>query len=405
MLARARAARSLAAECDALNGASHALFFAQRPEESAARAREGVEAAAREGSPLRQAEGRARLALPLVVEARLDEAASALDAVIASVIASARASGAASALGTGLWYRGFVHYWKSEYAAAEALSAEGALVAEELGDGFDALGARMFEGLARANLGRVSEALATFEQALSLAERNRDPFWGPRLVAHLGWVHRELQDPEGAHALDTRALRAARDTPSPWAPEAEALVGLAVDDVRAGRPHRAAELLAALESGARPSSWMGWMSRLRLEAAAAEHCAASGDFGAAEAHAARLLQTARSLGARTYCCAAERVRAEAALHSGADVEPAAVRLTAALAEFEAFPAPLEAWKSARILGLARERLGDRAGAQRAFETAARAIRTIADGTHDEELRNGFLNSPMVRSCTEYGRRN
>jgi Protein kinase domain/AAA ATPase domain len=41
MLERARAARSLAAECDALSGLGTALFFAQRPEEAKARAREG----------------------------------------------------------------------------------------------------------------------------------------------------------------------------------------------------------------------------------------------------------------------------------------------------------------------------------------------------------------------------
>ncbi len=396
MLERARAARSLAAECDALNGLSNALFFAQRVPEIRACVREGLAAAEREGSPHRLSETRARLAELLVVEGRLDEAARALD----EVITSARASGAASALATGLWYRGFVHYWRSEYAAAEALTAEGALLARELGDGFDALGAQMFAGLSRANLGRVSEALATFQEALSLAERNRDPFWGPRLVSHLGWVHRELQDPEGAHALDSQALQAARDTPSPWAPESEALIGLFVDDVRAGRPDRATELLADLETGARQATWMRWMTELRVEAAAAEHCAARGDFEAAAARAARLLEIARSLGARTYCCAAERVRMEAALHAGPDVEPAAVRLAAALAEFEAFPAPLETWKSARVLGLAWERLGKGPQARRAFEAAARAIHTIADGTHDDTLRSGFLSSPPVREVLE-----
>jgi tetratricopeptide (TPR) repeat protein len=396
MLARARAARSLAAECDALSGLSNALFFAQRPEETKARAREAFEAAVREGSPLRQAEARARLATVIVVEGRPDEAAHALD----DVISSARASGAASALGTGLWYRGFVHYWRSEYAAAETLSAEGALVAEELGNGFDALGARMFEGLARVNLGRVSEALATFQAALSLAERNRDSFWGPRLVSHLGWVHRELQDPEGARAFDARALEVARESPSPWTPESEALIGLFVDDVRAGRSDHATELLAGLETGARQASWMRWMTELRVEAAAAEHCAARGDFEAAAGRAARLLKIARSLGARTYCCAAERVRMEASLHAGADVESAAVRLAAALAEFEAFPAPLETWKSARVLGLAWERLGKGPQARCAFETAARAVHTIAEGTHDDALRRGFLASPPVHEVLD-----
>jgi tetratricopeptide (TPR) repeat protein len=396
MLARARAARSLAAECDALNGLSNALFFAQRVPEVGPRVREGLAAAEREGTPHRLSEARARAAQVLVVEGRLEQAARALD----EVIASARESGAASALARGLWYRGFVHYWRSEYREAEALTAEGALVAEELGESFEVLAARMFAGLSRTNLGRMSEALADFQEAVSLAERNRDSFWGPRLVSHLGWVRRELQNPEGAREFDARALEMARENPSPWAPESEALINLCVDDLRSGHADRATELLARLESGARQATWMRWVSELRLEAAAAEHWAARGDFDTAASRAARLLEIARSLGARTYCCAAERVRLTAALHSGVDLEGASDRLAAALDVFEAFPAPLEAWKSARILGLALERLGRRPEALRAFETAARAIRTIAEGTHDDGLRSGFLASPPVREVLD-----
>jgi tetratricopeptide (TPR) repeat protein len=397
MLARARAARSLAAECDALSGLSNALFFAQRPEETEARAREGLAAAAREGSPLRLSEARVRVAQVLLFfDGRLEEAARTLD----ELIVSARESGAASALQSGLIYRGFVHYWRSEYHAAEALTGEGALLAQELGDGFEALAAQMFVGLAQTNLGRVSEALATFERALSLAERNGDFFWRPRLVSHLGWVRRELQDPDRAREFDTRALEIARESPHPWAAESDALVNLCADDVRAGRPDRAAEVLARLEAGLRQGSWLRWMNELRLEAAAAEHWAARGDFDAAAARATRLLEIARSLGARTYCCTAERVRLTAALLTGADVGPSAERLAAALAEFETFPAPLEAWKSGRVLGRALERLGRGAEARRAFETAARAVRAIADGTHDEQLRSGFLASAPVREVLD-----
>jgi hypothetical protein len=219
-------------------------------------------------------------------------------------------------------------------------------------------------------------------------------------VSHLGWARRELQDPEGAREFDARALEMARENPSPWAPESEALINLCVDDARAGQADRAAELLARLEADARKGSWMRWMNELRLEAAAAEHWAARGDFDTAASRAARLLEIARSLGARTYCCAAERVRLAAALHSGVDVSGAAGRLARTLAELEAFPAPLETWKSARVLGLALEWLGRGAEARRSFEAAARAVRTIADGTHEEELRSRFLASAPVREVLE-----
>jgi len=71
-----------------------------------------------------------------------------------------------------------------------------------------------------------------------------------------------------------------------------------------------------------------------------------------------------------------------------------------VAELEAFPAPLEVWKSARVLGGALQRLGRGPEARRAFDTAARAVRTIAEGTHDEALRTGFLASAAVREVLE-----
>jgi tetratricopeptide (TPR) repeat protein len=395
MLERARSAGSLAAECDALSGLSGTTFVLRSPA-MASRVREGLAAAEREGSPHRLSEARVRAGLLLVVEGRLAEAARALD----DVIASARASAATSALKTGLWYRGFVHYWQSEYQMAEVLGTEGFLVAEGAGDAFEALAARTFAALSRANLGRLSEAIGDFEQALALAERNRDAFWGPRLVTNLGWVRRELQAPDRAREFDMRALEMARENPHPWNPEAEALINLCVDDVRTGHQERAAELLARLEADARQSAWMRWMRELRLEAAAAEHWVARGDLDVAASRAARLLEIARPLGARTYCCAARRVRLQAALHTGTGIDKAASRLATALAEFETSPAPLEAWKSGRLLGLAWERLGKAPQARRAFDIAARAIRTIAAGTLDEGLRSGFLDSPPVHEVLE-----
>ena len=109
---------------------------------------------------------------------------------------------------------------------------------------------------------------------------------------------------------------------------------------------------------------------------------------------------AERLGARDYRCAAERIRTESALASGEGIPGAATRLAAALGELQGRPAPLEAWKSARLLAIARRRLGDEEGARAAFAQAAGAVRTIADGTRDEGLRNGFLALPLVREVLE-----
>jgi hypothetical protein len=142
------------------------------------------------------------------------------------------------------------------------------------------------------------------------------------------------------------------------------------------------------------------MNELRLEAVSAEHWAARGDREQSNEHAERLAELAQRLGARNYRCAAERIRAGAALERGEDVAVAAARLEAALAELRRTPAPLEAWKSARLLAVLRRRLGDEDAARAAFAEAARSVRKIASGVRDEGLREGFLRLAAVREVLE-----
>jgi tetratricopeptide (TPR) repeat protein len=396
MLQAARETASPAAERSALAGLCDALFFGQRVEAMAARARELLEVATRAGGPGDTVEARARIGQVLVCEGRLDEAGP----VLGEVIASARRGGLQVALEIALSSRGLAHYWQTEYEATETTSVEALSVATELGDGFYALAARMFLGLARANLGRISEAIDDFTDAMAVARRNGDRYWLPRFVSHLGWVHRELGALERAREYDTEAVRLAREQPVSWAPEPEALLNLCVDDVRMGRTEQASVLLAELQAKAAESEWFRWMNELRLEAVSAEHWAARGDREQSNEHAERLAELAQRLGARNYRCAAERIRAGAALERGEDVAVAAARLEAALAELRRTPAPLEAWKSARLLAVLRRRLGDEDAARAAFAEAARSVRKIASGVRDEGLREGFLRLAAVREVLE-----
>jgi tetratricopeptide (TPR) repeat protein len=393
MLRTARESAAPAAERAALAGLCDTLFFAQRVEEMTARAQELL-VAARKGRPEDILEAQARIGQVLVGQGRLDEAGP----VLREVIDSARPGGPRVALKIALGYRALAHYWQTRYEAAEADGAETLAVATELGDGFYALGARMFVGLSRANLGRISEALDDFADAIALARRNDDRYWLPRLTSHLGWVHRELGALGRAREHDAEAVRLARDRVS--GPEPEVLLNLCVDYVREGRAEEASALLAELQARAADSSWLRWMSDLRLAAASAEHWAARGDQERADEEAARLAEIASRMGSRNYRSAAERIRGWAALERGLDVEGAAARLEAALGELRGAPAPLEAWKSARTLAHLCRRLGDEDGAARAFAEAARAVRTIAAGVRDDGLREGFLATPDVREVLE-----
>jgi tetratricopeptide (TPR) repeat protein len=395
MLTCARATSSPSGEQAALAGLCDALFFAQRLEAMGVRAQQLAEGAGRVGSEAAVAEADARMGQVLVAEGRFGEAVPRLE----RAIAAARRCGASTALQIALSYRTLVHYFQTEYAAAEARSVEAVTLARERRDGFHALAAWMFTGLARTNLGRMSEALEDFGDATAAARRNDDWYWLPRLLSHVGWVHRELGALELAREHDTEALRVARERPV-WGPEAEVLLNLASDEVRQGRVEQAAALLGDLQARARESTLLRWLSELRVAAATAEHWAVRADHDRVAEHAATLAERARRIGARDYACASARFRGAAALARGEGLAGAARDLEAALALLRPTPAPLEAWKSARVLALLKRRLGDEAGARAAYAEAARSVDVIAAGTRDEALRAGFLAMREVREVCE-----
>ena len=384
MLAVARGTGAPEAELAALAGLCDALFFARRVEEMAARAQgaaRGRHASGRGRRPGRgpradrpgaRRRGALRRGRPPMLDGAID---------------SARRVGGGVPLKIALSYRGLVHYWQTEYQAAETTGVEAVSLTTQLGDGFYALGARMFLGLARANLGRISEALDDFADAIAVARRNGDRYWLPRLVSHLGWVHRELGALERAREYDTEAVRARPGAARRLGPGVRG----APEPVRRRRPGGArraglrpaggapgpggGEHLDALDerasAGRRRRGALGGPRRPR----AGPGARGSTDRGGPRPRGARLpLRRGEDPG---------RSRARAGRRR---LEPAARDLAAALAELRRFPAPLEVWKSARLLAMLRRRLGDEDGARAAFAEAARAIATIAAGTRDEALR-------------------
>jgi hypothetical protein len=183
----------------------------------------------------------------------------------------------------------------------------------------------------------------------------------------------------------------------------DALLNLCIDGARTSDAG-AEGYIAALEHGVRGNGWLRWMNELRLEAVAAEHFVAVGSLQVGLERAERLTRIARELRAHGYACTAARVQAEAALASGRDLSERAAVLARALEPLASRPAPLETWKSRRVLGLLRRRLGDEAGAQGAFASAADDIDTIVGGTDQPALRECFIANPAVREVfTRAGR--
>ncbi len=394
MLSAARALGAPAQEFAALAGQCRAFFFSHRIAEAALRAHEALDVAAKARSETLRIEALTLVALVLQDEGRLAESKPLLDEVIE---ASRRLDYGATLL-AGLAYRGSVHYWQSEYVAAEAAFIEALRLANELRDGFLLLACRTFLGLSRGHAGRMGEALQDLEAGIETARRNGDRFWLPRLLNHVGWVHRELQDFGAAIERDQEGRSLAREAGSESA-EIGAIVNLAYDFTGAGRLEDAQAAFRELEALSRAETWYGWNQRLRSHVAYAEYWLQRGQADEAEAQARTLLEAALRHDARTYALSAHRLLARASLARG-DVSAAAVHLVPALDPERSLLAPLEGWKAHATLGQVLACMNEAAGAREAYGQAAALVRQIASNIAEEALRARFLASAAVRQVLD-----
>lgn len=388
---QARAAGSPGQECAALTGLCNALFFARRIEEMAIEACAALDAAARSASEARRIEASLQVALILQDSGNLAESKPLLD----EIVAAARRLSHRSALMAGLVQRAALHYWHSEYALTEERVLEALPLASELGEGFWLLASFTFLGLARGNLGRMSDALDTFAEAIDRARRNGDRFWLPRLLSHVGWIHRELLDHERAITSDEEGLRVAREQKALWAPEADALLNLLVDQAHFRREKDMRKVLAELEAVSAQETWFAWLYEIRLLLALTDHWFLRGDLEQSETHAQRLLETATRHEARTYVIDAHRALAEVALARG-DTAGAGAHLDVAVSLLRRRQEPLTAWKTHAAVGRLRARMGDGEGARSACAEAGAVVHGIAESVRDEALRARFLGAPAVR---------
>lgn len=377
-------------ESAALNALTTALFYSHRLDEMEACAGEALRAAGAAGSEAMRVETMQLLALKHLCYGELREAKPLLD----EVIRIARSIDHKPALLKGLDWRGTLHFFQSEYERAEELLGELRGLASELRDGFSLLAALFMLGLARGNMGRMSEALAVLHEAMEMAGRNGDHFRFPRLPNSIGWVHRELQDFGRALEYDRQSREAAREHHVLEA-EANSLINLGYDHMHLGGGEKPLALFREVEAIVARGDWMRWRYNIRLQAGQAEYWLAQGDPEQAEEYARRLLETATHHEAHKYIAVAHKLLAEVAAARG-DVAGAEAELQTALAELASYPVPIVAWKTYAALGRLHSRSGEDQAARASFAQAAAIVRQIAASVNDEKLRATFLNSAAVR---------
>lgn len=382
---------SPARKAAALNALATTLFFAHRLEEMDARADEALAAAKSAGSETLRLDTMCLMGLKHLCYGELDLARPILD----DVIKSARAIDHKPALVTGLTWRGSLYFFQTEYERAIECEQEGRQLASRLRDGFLFLTSMFFLGLSKANLGYMSEAIATLEEAISMAGRNGDRFWYPRMPNCIGWMHRELQDFEGAHKHDQEGLEVARQYHVLEA-EANSLINLGIDHTLEGKPDETVSAFHKTREIFERDAWFRWRYSIRLEAATAWHWLRQGDLDQAREFAQRLLDTASHHEVHKYIAEAHRLRAQIAIAAD-DPAAAQAEFAAALDELQRYPAPLVAWRTHADLGRLQAKQGDATAAHSSFFRAAEIINFCANNVTDDSLRTIFMNSTAVRA--------
>jgi len=352
-------------------------------------AAEAVAAAKRAGSDALHAQTMALMSLKHLCYGELDEAKPLLD----ELIATARRLNFKPGLAAGLIWRGCLYFFQTEYERAIEVETEGRRLAAELRDSFLLLTSMFFLGLSKGNLGRMSEALQTLDEAIRMARRNGDLFWHPRMPNCIGWIHRELENFEGAFKHDQEGLEIGHQNHVNEA-EANSLINLGIDYSHSGNFAETTSAFHKVREIFDRDAWFRWRYNIRLHAAMAEHALRQGDMAKARDITDRLLETATKFEVHKYIGVAHKIFAEIALAEG-DKAKAESEFRGALHELQKYPVPVVEWRIHAALGRLRSS-EDQNEAREAFRRAAEIVNEIAASVSDPALGQGFIESAAVQ---------
>ena len=382
MIGRARAIQSLVLECLALYTLGNTLFYASRIHEMRSVLQQVLDLAERTQSEAVRLEAMALMAQAHLALGDLQAA----EKEFAEVFERASLVDKRTLLGA-LVAHALLRFFQSEYVNAEKLFRETLDLSSELGDAFKNLKSHYFLCLTLANLGRISEALEILNRAIEMARRNGDVFWSTRAPNCFGWIHRELEDIEGAVDFDRDGAENARRLGVMEA-EVNSVINLAFDYFRTGDVKAVCAAMKSAETVLSDDMLLGWRFKIRFQAARAEQTLSKPDVLC-------LLEKATKYGARKYVIAARTMLAKIAL-TERDLATAESELNSALTILQEFPAPLAAWKTWSMLGRVYAALRQEDAARAAYREAALVIRQIAGNVGDERLRGIFLGSAAVQ---------
>jgi len=381
-------------EAAMLSAMALTLFFSHRLEEMEARANEAVAAARRAGSEELRIQTTVLMALKHLCYGELKSAKPLLE----EAVTTARNINCKPGLAAALTWRACLYFFQTEYESAIKYAVEGRKLAAELRDGFLLLTGLFFTGLSNGNLGRMAEGLTILTQGIDMARRNGDQFWFPRMPNCIGWIHRELEDYDGALKLDQEGLEASRQCHVLEA-EANSLINLGIDYTHSGKAHDTTSAFDEVHDIFARDAWFRWRYNIRLQSAIAEHWLHQGDLEQARQYTDRLHSTATEFGCQKYIAVAHKLRAEIAIAVG-DKTAAEREFDEALNVLQQYPVPVVTWKIHAEIARLRSEAGDTAGAAAENSKAAIIINDIAASVQDPGLKATFMNSHAVMRVLE-----
>jgi tetratricopeptide (TPR) repeat protein len=377
-------------ECIALVSLAYALFWSHRLEETLLRIEQAQAAAQRAGLETLSIDVRTIMAMKHLCYGELEQAKATLE----EVIGRSEAAGYRSGLLFGFGWRGALHFFQSEYKAAEEKLQPACKLSTELGDSFTLLASLFFLGLSQGNMGRMSEALQTLHKAMDMASRNGDRFWFPRLPNCIGWVHRELGNLEGALQHDEAGIEVARQH-NVLEAEANSLININIDHTRLHKDiEKLNQSFAMVDDIFHRDAWFRWRYNMRHLASRAEYYIASGHLQEAEEYASKLWTEAEKNDCGKYMAVAKHLLARVAADSE-DLNVAQEFLGAALEILHQRPVTVVEWRVQATLGHVCDRLGQAELAKEAFVRSAEQIQAIALNVSDHALREIFLKGDDV----------
>jgi len=300
-----------------------------------------------------------------------------------------------STLVNGLTFRSIAHFWRSEYDIADKLGTEATTLAADARDGFHLPLALYYPGLARANRGRISEAMNSMYEALDIARRNNNALALSRIPNGIGWLWREIGDLGKAIEFNQGCVEVTQRTRQAEA-EANALLNLVYDYLEAGHPAKAENALERIYPLYEREKWNRWrFYGIRHQAAQAEYWLAQRKLEKSAEHARKLLSNAEANKVAKYMAIARRLLGEIASTSG-DQNLAEEELTRSLEPYVDYPMPLIEWRNhlalARLL-VARNRP---AAARKAFQRAGALLQELAGNITDSAQREHFSRMAAMR---------